>query len=71
MVRWPSEAVDRQPVPTASEGHRTEPQIVTGCGMVASCRVARWIRAWPIVASEDCRVEIGAKQRVLAAVDHQ
>ena len=25
MVRWPSEAVDRQPVPTASEGHRTKP----------------------------------------------
>ncbi|MEE8450865.1 MAG: hypothetical protein V3R99_03090 [Thermoguttaceae bacterium] len=23
MVRWPSEAVDLQPVPTASEGHRT------------------------------------------------
>jgi len=31
MVRWPSEAVDRQPVPTASDGHRTKPQISTGC----------------------------------------
>ena len=33
MVRWPSEAVDRQPVRTASEGHRTKPQISTGCGI--------------------------------------
>jgi solute:Na+ symporter, SSS family len=32
MVRWPSEAVDCQPVSTASEGHRTKPQISTGCG---------------------------------------
>ena len=30
IVRWPSEAVDLQsPVPTASEGHRTKPQIPT------------------------------------------
>ncbi len=34
MVRWTSEAVDRQPVPTASEGHRTKPRISTGCGIV-------------------------------------
>ena len=33
LVRWPSEAVDCQPVPTASEGHRTKPQIVTACGI--------------------------------------
>jgi len=29
MVRWPSEAVDRQSEPTASEGHRTKRRIMT------------------------------------------
>ena len=33
MVRWPSEAVDRQAVPTAWEGHRTKPQIMTASGI--------------------------------------
>jgi hypothetical protein len=33
MVRWRCEAVDRQSVPTASEGHRTEPQILTASSL--------------------------------------
>jgi len=41
MVRWPSEAVDRQPVPTASEGHRTKPQISTGCGMTGTAAIQK------------------------------
>jgi hypothetical protein len=28
-VRWPFEAIDRQPVPVASVGHRIKPQIST------------------------------------------
>ena len=32
LVRWPSEAVGTGWQSTASEGHRTKPQIVTGCG---------------------------------------
>ena len=35
MVRWPSEAVDLQPVPTASQRHRTKPQVSTVCGICA------------------------------------
>ena len=33
MVRWPSEAVGTGWRSAASEGHRTEPQISTRCGI--------------------------------------
>ena len=40
MVRWPSEAVGTGWRSTASEGHRTKPQISTGCSIAGLVRRA-------------------------------
>jgi len=34
MVRWASEPVDRQTVPTGSEAHRTKPRVMPASGIV-------------------------------------
>ena len=39
MVRWPSEAVGTGWRSTASEGHRTKPRILTGCGIARAAFV--------------------------------